>query len=119
MELPMIVDIYCKVFNFSLTKIMKVDFSKVSINATVEGDPVVIDLTKEVGNLVYGRTADIAVSDFGKKIYYSKEAIDVPRPMAESIKEIIMGSSFIAPLKNAMNELLTPKTKKNGNNDNQ
>ena len=36
---------------------MKVDFSKVSINATVEGDPVVIDLTKEVGNLVYGRTA--------------------------------------------------------------
>ena len=30
---------------------MKVDFSKVSINATVEGDPVVIDLTKEVGNL--------------------------------------------------------------------
>ena len=47
---------------------MKVDFSKVSINATVEGDPVVIDLTKEVGNLVYGRTADIAVSDFGKKI---------------------------------------------------
>ena len=65
---------------------MKVDFSKVSINATVEGDPVVIDLTKEVGNLVYGRTADIAVSDFGKKIYYSKEAIDVPRPMAESIK---------------------------------
>ena len=96
---------------------MKVDFSKVSINATVEGDPVVIDLTKEVGNLVYGRTADIAVSDFGKKIY--KEAIDVPRPMAESIKEIIMGSSFIAPLKNAMNELLTPKTKKNGNDYNQ
>ena len=47
---------------------MKVDFSKVSINATVEGDPVVIDLAKEVGNLVYGRTADIAVSDFGKKI---------------------------------------------------
>ena len=68
---------------------------------------------------VYGRTADIAVSDFGKKIYYSKEAIDVPRPMAESIKEIIMGSSFIAPLKNAMNELLTPKTKKNGNDYNQ
>ena len=64
-------------------------------------------------------TADIAVSDFGKKIYYSKEAIDVPRPMAESIKEIIMGSSFIAPLKNAMNELLTPKTKKNGNDYNQ
>lgn len=30
-----------------------------------------------------------------------------------------MGSSFIAPLKNAMNELLTLKTKKNGNNDNQ
>ena len=58
---------------------MKVDFSKVSINATVEGDPVVIDLTKEVGNLVYGRTADIAVSDFGKKIYYSKESIDVHR----------------------------------------
>ena len=98
---------------------MKVDFSKVSINATVEGDPEVIDLTKEVGNLVYGRTADIAVSDFGKKIYYSKEAIDVPRPMAESVKDIIMGSSFIAPLKNAMNELLTPKTKKDGNNDNQ
>ena len=43
---------------------MKVDFSKVSINATVEGDPVVIDLTKEVGNLVYGRTADIRFKTF-------------------------------------------------------
>ena len=69
--------------------------------------------------VIYCKVFNIAVSDFGKKIYYSKEAIDVPRPMAESIKEIIMGSSFIAPLKNAMNELLTPKTKKNGNNDNQ
>lgn len=87
---------------------MKVDFSKVSINATVEGDPVVIDLTKEVGNLVYGRTADIAVSDFGKKIYYSKEAIDVPRPMAESIKEIIMGSSFIAPLEKCHERVTNP-----------
>lgn len=78
---------------------MKVDFSKVSINATVEGDPVVIDLTKEVGNLVYGRTADIAVSDFRKEDILQQGSYRCPRPMAESIKEIIMGSSFIAPLK--------------------
>ncbi len=87
---------------------MKVDFSKVSINATVEGDPVVIDLTKEVGNLVYGRTADIAVSDFGKKIYYSKEAIDVPRPMAESIKEIIMGFLLDRPLEKCHERVTNP-----------
>lgn len=98
---------------------MRVNFSKIGIKLTVEGETVEMDLRKDLGNLVYGRTADIAVSDFGKKIYYSKDTIEVPESMANAVKEIIMGSSFIAPLKNAMNELLTPKTKKNGNNDNQ
>lgn len=98
---------------------MKVNFGKISIMITVEGEAVEMDLRKDLGNLVYGRTADIAVSDFGKNIYYSEDAIEVPEPMANAIKEIVAGSSYIAPLKNAMNELLTPKTKKDGNNDNQ
>ena len=81
MELPMIVDIYCKVFNFLITKIMKVDFSKVSINATVEGDPVVIDLTKEVGNLVYGRTAKSGVSAILRQLGCCWQRYSVPTSM--------------------------------------
>ena len=98
---------------------MKVDFSKISIKPTVEGEPVVLDLTKEVGNLVYGRTSDIAVSDFGKKIYYSKGSIEVSEGMGKSISGIVRDSSYVAPVKCVLLELLTPKTNKNGNNDNQ
>lgn len=97
---------------------MKVDFTKISVQLTVEGNPSVADLTKMVGNEVYGRTADIAVSDFGKKIYYSKGAIDVPNDMARAILLIVKESSFIVPVKNAINQLLTQENKPDGNNDN-
>lgn len=97
---------------------MKVDFSKVSIQTTVEGDPVVVDFKKDLGNLVYSRATDVALSDLGKEIYY-KGVVDVPSELIHPLNEIISISPLVYPAKKALFDLLiekengTKKTKSN------
>ena len=79
----------------------KVDFKNLRVQATIEGDPIIVDTRKELGNLVWGAARDIAVSDFGKEIYFS----DGPTEVGE---ETAM-SSASAPLRRALIEALTPK----------
>ena len=57
----------------------KVDFKNLRVQATIEGDPIIVDTRKELGNLVWGAARDIAVSDFGKEIYFSDGPIEVAR----------------------------------------
>lgn len=33
----------------------KVDFKNLRVQATIEGDPIIVDTRKELGNLVWGR----------------------------------------------------------------
>ena len=55
----------------------KVDFKNLRVQATIEGDPIIVDTRKELGNLVWGAARDIAVSDFGKEIYFSDGPTEV------------------------------------------
>lgn len=87
---------------------MKVNFSKVLVQATVEGDPVAVDFRKDLGNLVYSRAMDVALSDLGKEIYY-KEAVDIPSELVSPLSEIISISPLFYPAKKALLELLTEK----------
>lgn len=92
---------------------MKVDFSKVLVQATVEGDPVAVDFRKDLGNLVYSRAMDVALSDLGKEIYY-KGAVDIPSELVSPLSEVISVSPLVYPAKKALFELLTEKEKENG-----
>lgn len=89
----------------------KVDFKNLRVQATIEGDPIVVDTRKELGNLVWGAARDIAVSDFGKEIYFSDGPIEVGGETAKEILSIldISSASISAPLRRALIEVLTPK----------
>ncbi len=92
---------------------IEVDFTKVSIQATVEGDPIVVDLKKEVGNLIYSRATDVALSDLGKDVYY-KGKVKVDDALVHPLVELISLSGLIYPVKKSLFDLLTIKEKKNG-----
>lgn len=89
----------------------KVDFKNLRVQATIEGDPIIVDTRKELGNLVWGAARDIAVSDFGKEIYFSDGPIEVSEGIAKEILSIIDMSSASAPMKRALIEALPPNNR--------
>lgn len=51
---------------------MKIDFSRVQVK-DIEGRLVTVDLSRELGNMMYCGAKDIAVADLGHEIYHRKE----------------------------------------------
>lgn len=92
---------------------MDIDFTKVNVQVTVEGEPILVDLKKEIGNFVYSRATDVALSDLGKDIYY-KGRVKVSEELVHPLVELINISGLIYPVKKALFDLLTIKEKKNG-----
>lgn len=51
---------------------MKIDFSKIMIE-DIEGNEIAVDVSKDLGNMMYLNAQDIAVADLGREIYHKKE----------------------------------------------
>lgn len=83
----------------------KVDFSKLKVQLTFEGEPVEIDFRKVLGNLIHQNTPDIGLDTFARTIYFSEGEIEVPDEYIEPILRIA-GNSLNVPAQNALNELL-------------
>ena len=83
----------------------KVDFSKLKVQLTFEGEPVEIDFRKVLGNLIHQNTSDIGLDTFARTIYFSDGEVEVPDEYIEPILRIA-GNSLNVPAQNALNELL-------------
>lgn len=83
-----------------------VDFSKVMIQHTFEGEKVAVDLRKQLGNKIYQTTGDIGFDDFARQIYFSEGEIEVPDEYVEPLKQVVK-ENFLASVQRAINELLT------------
>ncbi len=84
----------------------KIDFSRLHIQYDIEGDKRVMDARKSVGNTVY-RSNDVALSDFGKKIYYSEGEVEVPEDLLHGFFNLMWTSDLIVPVKAAIRDLIT------------
>lgn len=84
----------------------KINFKEIAVQTTIEGDVEVFDFRKVLGNILY-RGSDIELSDFGKKVYYSEEELEIPSNLIDAIIQMIIPSSLIAPAKNALIKLLS------------
>lgn len=51
---------------------MEIDFSKIDVK-DIEGNIVTVDISKELGNMMYLQAQDIAVADLGHDIYHKKK----------------------------------------------
>lgn len=63
---------------------MKIDFAKVPIK-DIEGNTITVDISKELGNMMYLKAQDIAVADLGHEIYHKKE-VELTREQAKYVK---------------------------------
>lgn len=85
---------------------MRIDFSKVTVHTTFEGEPDVIDYRKSLGNNIRKMTGDIGLDEFARKIYFSDGEIDVPHEFVPRILEVVQ-EKYIVATQEAFNKLLT------------
>ena len=85
-----------------------IDFGKVMVQHTFEGDPVEVDMRKQLGNKIHQTTGDIGFDDFARTIYFSEGEVEVPQEYIEPLKQLVK-ENYLASVQRAFNELLTIK----------
>lgn len=89
-----------------MEKKVMIDFSKVMVQHTFEGEPVAVDMRKQIGNKIHQTTGDIGFDDFARVIYFSEGKIEVPHEYVEPLKQLVK-ETYLASVQRAFNDLLT------------
>ena len=87
-------------------KVLLVDFSKVSVQLTFEGDPKELDFRKPLGNDIRQASGDIALDEFARKVYFSEGPVEVPEEYFAFIKHVVR-EKYNVPTQEAFESLLT------------
>ena len=82
-----------------------IDFSKVMVQHTFEGEKIAVDLRKQLGNKIHQTTGDIGFDDFARQIYFSEGEIEIPDEYMDPLKQVVK-DNFLASVQRAINELL-------------
>lgn len=85
---------------------MKIDFSKIMIE-DIEGNEIAVDVSKQLGNMMYVNAQDIAVADLGREIYHKKE-VELNEVQTKQIRPFVEGG-FKAILKRVLLPMLDAK----------
>lgn len=85
---------------------MKIDFSNVQIK-DIEGNAMSVDISKELGNMMYLNAQDIAEADLGHDIYHHKE-VELTKEQADMVKSYVE-KGFKAIVKRELIPLLEGK----------
>lgn len=84
----------------------QVDFGKVKVQLTFEGNPVEFNMRKVIGNMIRQNTNDIGMDEFARKVYFSDGPVEIPDEYINPILDIVK-LSMTVPAQKALNELLT------------
>lgn len=84
----------------------QVDFGKVKVQLTFEGNPVEFNMRKVIGNMIRQNTNDIGMDEFARKVYFSDGPVEIPDEYINPILGIVK-LSMTVPAQKALNELLT------------
>ena len=87
---------------------MKIDFSKIQVK-DIEGKELTLDVSQQLGNMMYLNARDIAVADLGHEIYHKKE-VELTDEQAEAVAEFVE-NCFKAFVKREILALLKPEKK--------
>ena len=87
---------------------MKIDFSKIQVK-DIEGNEVTLDVSQELGNMMYLNARDIAVADLGHEIYHKKE-VELNDDQAKAVAGFVE-NGFKAFVKREILAMLKPEQK--------
>lgn len=82
---------------------MKIDFRKIELH-DIEGNTVVTDISKQLGESMYGKVSHVGVAIAAQDMYRTGEA-EINAEIAPQIKEHIQ-KNFIALVQIALNPIL-------------
>lgn len=82
-----------------------VDFGKIKVHFTFEGEPVEMDMRKVIGNIIHQNTNDLGLDEFARKVYFSDGPVEIPDEYINPILGIVK-SSMTVPAQKSLNELL-------------
>lgn len=88
-----------------MEKKIMIDFGKVMVQHTFEGEKIEIDIRKQLGNKIHQTTGDIGYDDFAKTIYFSEGEIEVPREYIEPLRNTLK-EHYLVSVQRAIYELL-------------
>lgn len=88
-----------------MEKKILVDFGKVMVQHTFEGEKIEIDIRKQLGNKIHQTTGDIGYDDFARTIYFSEGKIEVPREYIEPLRNTLK-EHYLVSVQRAIYELL-------------
>ena len=81
---------------------MKINFKKIEAQTSFEGGRQTFDAAETVGNeLMYNGSIllDIGLEDLAKSIYYSKDAVEIPKRYSKALELVVKNSRLIAAVK--------------------
>lgn len=87
---------------------MKIDFSKILVK-DIEDNKMELDVSHELGNMLYLNAKDIAVADLGHEIYHKKE-VELNDEQAKVVADFV-NKSFKAFVKREILAMLQPEQK--------
>lgn len=90
---------------------MKVDFRKIEVQPSIEGKKEIVNISKEFGNMIYNQTADIAMGDLAKDIYYKGE-VELTKEQSLYLCKLIQNIDWRLPFKLALLSVLNIETEK-------
>lgn len=86
-----------------LTNMKKADFKTIIVK-DIEGNDVVFDIQKQLGNQLYMQGHDIEECELGKRLYFAEGEVELTDKERETIKRAVQGYSFI--LRSAIEDML-------------
>ena len=73
----------------------KINFKKIIIR-DIEGNDVVADFQKQLGNQLYMQGRDIEECELGKRIYFADGDVELSEKECAMVKMAVQGYSYIA-----------------------
>ena len=73
----------------------KINFKKIMIR-DIEGNEVVADFQKQLGNQLYMQGRDIEECELGKRIYFADGEVELSEKECAMVKMAVQGYSYIA-----------------------
>ncbi len=84
---------------------MKINFKKIEVT-DLDGNKSTLDISKDLGNVIYKQTQDLGELDFAREIYHKGE-IELSIDQIATVRKYMDAGGFFAFVKEGMEKLLS------------
>lgn len=80
----------------------KVNLKELRVQIELEGEPVKMDVRKDIGNFIYQNSRDLGALELARKIYFSDGDVEMSQQEISVLKVLIEESKITLPLRIAL-----------------